>query len=449
MAFVAGTTALACAKGAEIPIGGAGGTSGGGASGTTSGGSGGQGGSGKIGSPCTSNAACAEGSCAPIGNHSYCTQPCPPACPDGSYCSLINGASICVPDLDQQCARCAATTDCKLPSDKCLTAPAGDSFCARDCTVDGLCPNGFTCEDAATYADAGAPSADAGTATEPERWCVPNAGYSCPCNDKRDGATRACSAQNASGTCHGTEHCDGAASAWTGCTAATPAPESCNGKDDDCNGQIDDGDPALLCAGAGEKPPHATWACTSGVCAPGACDPGWATFPAGATVCSCQMEAGEPNDTCASPTDGGSVSDAGGTITLSGTLSGASDVDVWTFQTVDSAESGTNSYHVSIAFTAPSPNDEFLFDVIRGACTDTPSGGSVGITAYDWCVNGTDGAQAGEVACGPTAPIHCNDHSSPYFLRVTRKPGATASCGAYAITVTASASGCDMTQKCM
>jgi len=452
--FVAGVTALACAKGTEIGPGGAGGS---GASGTTSTGtgSGGQGPTGKIGSPCKSNAECVEGACAPIGGHSYCTQACPPACPDGSYCSLINGASICVPDLDQQCARCTATTDCKLPSDRCLTAPAGDAFCARDCSVDGLCPNGFTCSDEASYegGDAGAPdggTVDAGTPTAPVRWCVPNSGYSCPCNDKRDGATRDCTAQSGGATCHGKEHCNGATSSWEGCDAPTPAAETCNGKDDDCNGMIDDGDPAVLCAGAGEKPPHASWACKSGACVAGACDPGWSTFPVGATTCSCQMEAGEPNDTCATPTDAGSVSDTGGTIVLAGTISSSSDVDMWTFTTVDTDEATTNSYHVNLAFTAPAPNDEFQFDVVRGDfCIQVPAGGGANLTSYDWCVNGTDGAQAGEQSCGPNAAVHCGDHSARYYVRVHRKPGATASCTSYQITVTASGAGCDMTQKCM
>ena len=53
-----------------------------------------------------------------------------------------------MPDLGQQCDKCQTAADCKLPSDACLTAPPGDNFCARDCTVDGMCPNGFTCPQA-------------------------------------------------------------------------------------------------------------------------------------------------------------------------------------------------------------------------------------------------------------------------------------------------------------
>ena len=39
---------------------------------------------------------------------------------------------------------------------------------------------------------------------------------------------------------------------------------------------------------------------------------------------------------------------------------------------------------------APSPNNEFVMDVIRGStCTDSPTGGATKITSYDWCVNGS------------------------------------------------------------
>jgi hypothetical protein len=141
---------------------------------------------------------------------------------------------------------------------------------------------------------------------------------------------------------------------WKGCSAATPASETCNTKDDDCNGKPDDGDPNLMCNNLGPKPPHANYACTAGMCALGPCDPGWAAFPPGppSDGCKCQIEAGEPNGACGMATAAGSVSDTGGMITLTGTLSSANDVDFWSFDSVD--ERGLdNSYHVTIHFTAP------------------------------------------------------------------------------------------------
>jgi hypothetical protein len=467
----------ACAQGNTLPPGGgAGGTGPGpGGSGTGAGGVAEAGPSGIIGSPCKSNADCTEGACSPIGNASYCTEPCPPACPEGTYCTIIGGNSICAPDLDQQCLKCTATTDCKLPTDVCLTAPLGDKFCARDCSVDGLCPNGFTCLDKPAYdaeADAGAGDAgakDGGADGGPPpsaayKWCVPNSGFSCPCNSKRDGVAHACSVGNASGTCHGQETCDGKTAQWQGCTAGTPAPETCNGKDDNCDGMTDEGDPNTLCAASGPKPTNGSWACKNGMCSLGACDPGWTSFPGGSTGtgCNCALEPGEPNGTCGVAMAAGMVTDTGAPITIQGTLSSVADVDFWTFDAIDTDELTTNSYHVSIAFTAPAPNDEFLIDVMRGdPCSDTPTGPGTGIIAYDWCVNGTDGAAApagtGEAPCGPTDNSHCGgtpgsgdpgSHTAKYYVRVYRRPGATASCAQYQLTISGGGGTCDLTQKC-
>jgi hypothetical protein len=480
----------ACAKGNMLT--GVGGSGGGGDTSTTTGSGKHDAGNGEIGSTCDDQNPCKMGTCTQVGGQKYCTTPCPPSCPDGTYCSFINGASVCVPDLDQQCLKCLGMVDCKMPSDACLTAPLGDKFCARDCSVDGVCPNGFTCENAVTYEtpDAGAPkdggadggskdggakdggSADAGGgtgggsgSTTPTRWCVPNSGFSCPCNDKRDGVTHECDNKNASGVCKGTETCDGKDAAWKGCTALTPVAETCNNKDDNCDGQIDEGDPNALCSAMGPKPPHANWSCKTGMCSLGACDMGWVQFPLGtpAMGCNCQVDSNEPNGTCAAATNAGSVSDTGGTITLSGTLSSAADVDVFTFQANDVDEGTTNSFHVSLAFTMPTTNNEFVMDVIKGSnCTDTPTGPGVGITSYDWCVNGSDGATPpkGEGTCGLQSVNHCGgtpgemgstttlSHSSQFYVRVYRKSGATASCTPYQITVGGGGGQCDFTQAC-
>jgi hypothetical protein len=445
------------------------GGSGGGASGT-----GGAPATGMVGSPCTAYSDCTEGVCTQVGDKKYCTVACPPDCPTGTYCSIVNGDSICIPDLGQQCDVCISIAECAMPTDRCFKAPLGDSFCARDCTVSGLCPNGFTCEDGDTYVggsgsgggqmdggvgDAGSDGGDAGKGdggmskpSQPTKWCVPNSGFSCPCNDQRDGVTHDCKNVTPSGTCSGKEKCDGKAGKWTGCTASSPVPESCNGKDDNCDSKIDDGDPNLLCASSGPPPPNSNWTCSAGTCTLGACQPGWASYPAGPVKngCTCPVEVGEPNGGCGTAKDAGMVSDAGGSVLMQGTLSADNDVDFWTFTTVDTNEMTTNSYHVSIDFTGPTPNSEFLIDVIRGAaCSDVPTGPSTALVSYDWCVDGL-GTAGGEGVCGEAEMVtHCNDNSSVYFVRVYRKPGAVATCTPYALTATAKGGdGCDFTKQC-
>ena len=57
--------------------------------------------------------------------------------------------------------------------------------------------------------------------------------------------TQPCEQSNGFGTCTGTETCGGAAG-WIDCTARIPTAEVCgNGEDDDCNGFIDDGCPGI------------------------------------------------------------------------------------------------------------------------------------------------------------------------------------------------------------
>ena len=138
---------------------------------------------------------------------------------------------------------------------------------------------------------------------------------------------------------------------------------------------------------------------------------------------------------------------------INGTLSSDADVDFWVVNTVDAAEANTNSYHVSIDFAAPTPNDEFIFDVIRGgACSESPSGPASAITAYDWCVNGSyagPNGMEGEAPCSATGPVHCNNNSATYFIRVHRRPGATGTCSQYSLSVTAKGGDpCDFTVKC-
>jgi hypothetical protein len=456
-----------CAKGNSNATGAGG--SGGDITSVGGSGGGGTGGSmshGMIGDPCGSQADCMSGKCTTVGAHKYCSQPCPPVCPTGTYCGLVEGDPMCLPDLGQQCAQCKTATDCKAPTDECLTAPLGDRFCARDCTTMGDCPNGFTCTDVDEYppmtmVDAGAgDGGDAGMSDaggmhpsgKPYKFCVPNGTSSCPCNTKRDGVEHGCFITNNFGKCGGLESCDGKAGMWKGCSAKTPAAESCNGTDDNCDMQVDNGDPNDLCSSQGPKPAHASWACNAAKCELGPCDKGYVAFPPGPAKdgCQCQQEAGEPNDTCANAKYAGTVADSGGNITLSGTLSSANDVDVWSFDSTDVDEVTNNSYHVAIHFTAPAANNEFQMDVIRSAsCVDAPSGAGTNITDYDWCVNASDATPQGEAGCGATAAVHCADHSSKYFVRVHRKAGATGTCATYSISVTAAGGVCDLSKKCM
>ena len=485
---------IACAAGSTDTAGDGGLTDGSGGRGDGGGGDGsgdtGHKGSGlPIGSACESTSQCVStGTCTALGSGHYCTEPCPASamCPTGTYCSIIDDSDLCVPDLKQECLTCAKDSDCKLPSDACLTSPHGDKFCARDCTPAGDdCPSGFTCVDGATYAgngagdggadDAGDGGADDGGADDsgaddggrqpgvdagmggsggPTKWCVPSHGASCTCDAERNGLVESCSVTNSFGTCTGQATCIGATGKLQACNAQTPSKEICNGVDDNCNGQIDEGNPNSLCSMTDTPPPNSTWICMNGACSLGPCTAGFTAFPPGplSAGCNCAVNAGDADGLCDQAIQAGAVSATmGAPIVVTGTLSSATAVAVYHFTSDDTGGlTTTNPYHVSISFTQPTTNTEFVMDVIRGAtCSDAPVGDTTDITSYDWCVDATN-ATAGEAPCGPTAVHHCTDESSDYFIRVYRVAGVTPTCTSYELTIAGSGgAACDLTQSCM
>ena len=144
------------------------------------------------------------------------------SCNPGFY---PGGPSACLPLEASLCLPCVSDANCAIPGDRCIESPSG-RFCGRDCSsgsVHGVdCPEGFVCEQ---QSDAGAQ-------------CVPVT-HDCTCTAGQAGAVRSCAITSDSGTCYGAESCDPALG-WTGCDAATPATESCNGKDDDCDALADE-----------------------------------------------------------------------------------------------------------------------------------------------------------------------------------------------------------------
>jgi len=102
------------------------------------------------------------------------------------------------------------------------------SFCGGKCGKDDDCPWGFSCSEAMTVDGIGTVQ------------CVADAGV-CPCTSKSVDLAlwTPCEVQNEHGTCEGKRGCqEGGLSV---CDAATPASEACNGVDDDCDGEVDEG----------------------------------------------------------------------------------------------------------------------------------------------------------------------------------------------------------------
>ncbi|MBT9555190.1 MAG: hypothetical protein IV100_04130 [Myxococcales bacterium] len=129
----------------------------------------------------------------------------------------------CLPVTDATCSPCQTDANCPTPGDKCLELDGG-KFCGRDCSSGNLygeegCSPGFECDAETTQ-------------------CRPISG-SCTCLEADLGESRTCLRTTSFGTCYGQETCDPALG-FGGCTATDPTAEVCDGADNDCNSAVDD-----------------------------------------------------------------------------------------------------------------------------------------------------------------------------------------------------------------
>ena len=206
-------------------------------------------GDGCLGDHCVENNDCQSGWCVQHLGESVCTVMCQDECPADWTCKLIAGSDpdavyICVSSFANLCRPCHASAECKTPGTEgtCVRYQDGTSFCGALCdpqTEGAVCPWGFTCKESQSVEGV------------PLHQCVADAGE-CPCTQTSvdNSLSTPCTASSNHGTCTGLRICG--EEGLSTCNATQPMQESCNGLDDNCDGDVDEpndvgGDYVNLC----------------------------------------------------------------------------------------------------------------------------------------------------------------------------------------------------------
>ncbi len=183
------------------------------------------------GAACSSDGECTSGVCALAPEGKKCAPACAGACcPTGWACDSAGVAPVCRPKWTADCAPCTTDDECEAftPGSLCVKHGAEGYFCATPCNANNDCPTDFKC------------SYSYGVVGQGKVCTQPGA---CECNAAAIAATAktTCYNTNSAGLCKGERVC--AAGGLQLCDALVPSPEKCNGIDDDCNGKTDEGMP--------------------------------------------------------------------------------------------------------------------------------------------------------------------------------------------------------------
>jgi len=232
-------------------------------------------GPGEFGWPCTDgHLDCLSGFCVPSDQGQVCTIMCYEECPPGWTCSLfqITGTDpvfICLQTSTNLCRPCITDEECSegstgIPGSRCIEFGLQEgSFCGLLCAEDKDCPDAYSCVDIELDREGGA-----------TRQCMPDSGV-CDCSPYaiQLGAKTACFKGDESGMCSGQRVCmeDG----LTACDAPSPVSEVCDGVDNDCDGDTDEEVPLTPCTVSSELGECSGWTkCVDGVPVCDAPDPG-------------------------------------------------------------------------------------------------------------------------------------------------------------------------------
>ena len=192
---------------------------------------------GGFGCACQFHEDCNSGWCVETPNGFFCSETCVEECPAEEWvCTLVQDPpdtiGVCMPAHGSLCNPCSLNQECQgtVVGQEVLCIDMGEdgSFCGGDCSINGYaCPSGHVCENVT------------GVDGTKAKQCVPDSGQ-CSCSPLAVELSLEtdCYRENEYGICEGARGCS--QEGLSDCSAAVPAPEICNGEDDDCNGVSDD-----------------------------------------------------------------------------------------------------------------------------------------------------------------------------------------------------------------
>ncbi len=182
---------------------------------------------GAPGAACDEDRDCVVDLCMDVGSGRICSGWCVEECGPGLHCAAPSSEveMYCLPEFLPQCRPCMVTADCeRFRGDDALVCTLseelGGQFCLAKCGQGQECPSGSRCDDSGL--------------------CQPEAS-ACECGDAATnlGAVGMCLVESQAGRCTGERECT--SEGLSACSAAVPRWEVCDGHDDDCDGQVDEG----------------------------------------------------------------------------------------------------------------------------------------------------------------------------------------------------------------
>lgn len=192
---------------------------------------------GQFGYACEHSDDCDSGLCLQTENGKKCSMICVQSCQSGYACGQVVGGGtdvqfVCVSRLLNLCNPCTTNDQCNFAKDSnnaCISHGDAGSFCGVTCDpVSDDCPKGYTCKFVTD------PKSGAGSSQ-----CLPSGNATCACSPFaiQKGFSTACANTNPFGSCAGTRTCT--VNGLSGCVGQVPEQEICNGKDDNCDAKTD------------------------------------------------------------------------------------------------------------------------------------------------------------------------------------------------------------------